>query len=63
MDISKRSSRLECRFGTKFDSEKSESSEMEEVIPDYDSEDLYNRSESDLDEDDNGSSNKIIKKW
>lgn len=63
MDISKRYSRLECRFGTKSDSEKSESSEMEEVIPDYDSEDLYNRSESDLDEDDNGSSNKIIKKW
>ena len=54
-EISKHSSRLQCKYFI-YDpySEESKSSATEEVVPDYDPDDLYDGSDSSLDEEDAG---------
>ena len=54
-EISKHSSRLTCEsIISGLYSEESESSATEEVVPDYDPDDLYDGSDSSLDEEDAG---------
>ena len=58
-EISNNSSRLSCIYGI-FDpySDEAESSGTSEIVPDYDSDDLYNGSVFYLDEEDNAYNNK-----
>lgn len=58
-EISKHSSRLTCEsIISGLYSEESESSATEEVVPDYDPDDLYDGSDASLDEEDTGDDTK-----